>query len=123
MTSFKKGAFASLLPIRPLVMKYKGWPFQPVSSVTGLTGTGTMILIGNLFNHAEMMELPPFIPNDYLFEKHKDKGTKKWEIYAWAVRDIMSKTSGIPKDDTFTNQMRVEYHKILSKPFKQHTVE
>jgi hypothetical protein len=74
--------------------------------------------MGNLFNHAEVMELPPFIPNYYLFEKHKDKGAEKWEIYAWAVRDIMSKTSGIPKDDTFTNQMRVDYHKILSKSFK-----
>jgi hypothetical protein len=50
-----------------------------------------------------MQVLPDFIPNDYLFETHKDKGTEKWEIYAWAVRDIMSKTSGLKKLDNFTN--------------------
>jgi len=36
--------------------------------------------------------LPTFIPNDYLFEKHADKGKTKAHIYAWAYSwDIMSK--------------------------------
>jgi hypothetical protein len=34
--------------------------------------------------------LPPFTPNEYLFETHKDKGKERWEIYAWAVREVMS---------------------------------
>jgi hypothetical protein len=38
--------------------------------------------------------LPIFQPNDYLFEKHRDKGKEKWEIFAWAVRDIMAKHGG-----------------------------
>jgi hypothetical protein len=41
-----------------------------------------------------MTFMPYFKPNDYLFETHKDKGTEKWEIYAWAVYDIMLKQSG-----------------------------
>lgn len=41
-----------------------------------------------------LYELPLFVPNDYLFEKHKDKGTEKWEIIAWAVRDAMAKVGG-----------------------------
>jgi hypothetical protein len=41
--------------------------------------------------------LPLFVPNEYLYETHKDKGTEKWEIYAWAVRDIIAKSSGKPK--------------------------
>ncbi len=28
-----------------------------------------------------------------------DKPIEKWEIYAWAVRDIMSRASGLPKVD------------------------
>jgi len=36
--------------------------------------------------------MPPFIPNDYLFRKHADKSSEKWEIYAWAVRDAMIKS-------------------------------
>jgi len=40
--------------------------------------------------------LPPFIPNDYLFETHRDKGEEKWQIYAWAVRDAMSVEGELP---------------------------
>jgi hypothetical protein len=36
--------------------------------------------------------LPDFTPNEYLFETHKDKGQERWEIYAWAIRDIMCQT-------------------------------
>jgi hypothetical protein len=36
-------------------------------------------------------EMPDFEPNEYLFETHMDKGNDRWEIYAWAVRDIMLK--------------------------------
>ena len=44
--------------------------------------------------------MPPFIPNDYLFEKHKDKGEEKWEIYAWAMREAMCEAGGLSRDDT-----------------------
>jgi len=42
----------------------------------------------------EVQELPPFQPNDYLFKNHADKGTEKWEIFAWATRDVMAKVGG-----------------------------
>jgi len=35
--------------------------------------------------------LPVFQPNDYLYKQHANKGKERWEIYAWAVRDAMSK--------------------------------
>jgi hypothetical protein len=35
--------------------------------------------------------LPDFEPNEYLFETHGNKGKERWEIFAWAVRDIMQK--------------------------------
>lgn len=47
----------------------------------------------------DVIELPPFIPNDYLFEQHSNKGDDKWEIYAWAVREAMSQASGLEKND------------------------
>ena len=45
--------------------------------------------------------MPPFIPNEYLFETHKGKSQTgdKWEIFAWAVRDAMCKASGLTMDD------------------------
>ena len=44
-------------------------------------------------------ELPIFIPNDYLFQTHANKGNDKWEIYAWAVREIMANVGGFPKNE------------------------
>lgn len=41
--------------------------------------------------NCKIIELPDFEPNEYLYENFKDKGNEKWEIYAWAVRDIMCK--------------------------------
>jgi hypothetical protein len=49
---------------------------------------------------------PVFEPTNYLWEKHADKGKEKWEIYAWAVRDIISKHTGLPAyDQHFSEQM------------------
>lgn len=47
----------------------------------------------------EVIELPPFIPNDYLFEHHANKGNDKWEIYAWAVREAMTDASELEQSN------------------------
>ena len=39
----------------------------------------------------KIIELPVFQPNEYMFEQHKDKGQERWEIFAWATRDLMAK--------------------------------
>jgi hypothetical protein len=55
--------------------------------------------------------LPPFQPNEYLFEKHADKGEERWEIYAWAVRDAMIKAGGFkPIDLPLKVKMQYERH-------------
>jgi hypothetical protein len=48
---------------------------------------------------ATLYQLPTFVPNEYLYQTHADKGKEKWEIYAWAIRDVMSKASKIPTLD------------------------
>ena len=35
--------------------------------------------------------MPEFEPNEHMFTKYANKGTEKWEIYAWCVRDAMAK--------------------------------
>ena len=42
-----------------------------------------------------ILELPEFEPNEYLFETHKDKGKDRWEIYAWAVHEIMKEAGNL----------------------------
>jgi len=43
----------------------------------------------------EVIDLPVFQPNDYLFKNHADKGKKKWEIIAWAIREIISEAGSL----------------------------
>ena len=39
--------------------------------------------------------MPDFTPNPWMLERHSDRGNAPWEIYAWCLRDAMSKHSGI----------------------------
>jgi len=53
--------------------------------------------------------MPPFEPNEYLFEKHADKGNERWEIFAWAVRDAMMKSGHFqPIDETLKSKFKYE---------------
>lgn len=47
----------------------------------------------------EVVCLPDVVPTEYLFEKHADKGKERWEIYAWAVREIMIEAGGYKRCD------------------------
>jgi hypothetical protein len=44
----------------------------------GINGSGIISISANLLGSSDMKVLPDFIPNDYLFETHKDKGAEKW---------------------------------------------
>ena len=39
--------------------------------------------------------MPDFTPNPWMLERHADRGNEPWQIYAWCVRDAISKHSGI----------------------------
>ena len=110
---FKKGAFAGLNAVTPVVMSYKNPACRAIQwESMSFADHIIMCAMGfSGFSHCTVDELPPFLPNDYLFETHKDKGESKWEIYAWAVRDAMSKISGKPKIEVDARD------KILYKDF------
>jgi len=40
-----------------------------------------------------------FQPNWNLFEKHKAQGKERWEVFAWAMREVMSKECQMEKID------------------------
>lgn len=93
---------------------------SPSYDVTPFFPLLIMTLCLNCDIKCELLELPLFVPNDYLFKTHADKVSEsmgspakdletiaaagphipqKWEIYAWAVRDAMSQASGFIKND------------------------
>lgn len=62
--------------------------------------------------------LPPFVPNDYLYTTHADKGKEPWEIYAWAVREVMSIAGPLELNNQAYRE-KLEYEKLLG--FKKKT--
>ena len=57
--------------------------------------------------------MPVFVPNDYLYTQHADKGKEKWEIYAWAIKDIMTKTGGFKHIDISNRENWKYYYEVF----------
>ena len=93
MLPFKRGAFESLKAVQPICLEYDTFPknMRPTWECLGFAEQA--ILFASAFGRSctTISTLPPFMPNDYLFEKYADKGKTKAEIFAWAARDIMAK--------------------------------
>jgi hypothetical protein len=49
-----------------------------------------------------------------LFETHKDKGKERWEIYAWAVRDIIRSQGGF-EECNLSFKYKREYEAYMRK--------
>ena len=90
---FKKGAFIGEKRVKPLILDYEVSSVHPAYDIIEVLALAILQLSWCGMT-CKILDLPEFEPNDYLFEKHKDKGTERWEIFAWAVRDIMLKASG-----------------------------
>jgi 1-acyl-sn-glycerol-3-phosphate acyltransferase len=96
---FKKGAFVSMKAVTPMVINYSWSGFSPTwDSMTFLGQAPLMYSFPGTYG-CNVKILPDFLPNKYLLEKHRDKGKDDWEIFAWAVRDIMARTGQFGKNE------------------------
>ena len=96
---FKKGAFYSLLPIKPQIVSVNQKAKYHLS-----VGASNVILAYfknacHFINIIYVAILPTIRPTDYMFEKYKDKGKEKWEIYSYVVRKIYSEVGGLIEID------------------------
>lgn len=85
---FKKGAFASFKAVRPVFLRYDCPTLSPAYDVFPFVPLFILQCCSYNFT-CRFTELPPFIPNEFLFKHHGIEGKEKWEVYADAVRDIM----------------------------------
>ena len=112
LLQFKKGAFASLLPVQPYLFKYKSGR----CSVAHGDGTNAIIwiimLLQTMWFTVEMTEMPVFEPNEYFWEHHLQPGEEKWQAYARVVRDIMADQGGLEKFDS-TVEDKLEYKTLF----------
>ena len=102
MLKFKKGAFASLRPVRPLVFIYKQHFTDKIMLTQDVVGFAKHQLLAGAIGAitVDMDILPVFAPNDYFWENHwqKDK-EEKWEAYARVMREIMAAHGGFPESE------------------------
>ena len=104
---FKKGAFISERRCQPLILKYKFGTVSPAYDIIEFMALVIIQLSWSCIT-CNVIELPEFEPNEYLFETFKDKGKERWEIYAWAVREIM-KEAGDLQDCTIPLREKMVY--------------
>lgn len=113
LLKFRRGAFIGEKRVKPTYMKFPHHTMSPDYCVIDFWPMLIMNLCWRgLKCHVNIM--PDFEPNEYLFETHKDKGTERWEIFAWAVRDIISKTGDF-KLCNIKLQDKVSYYNYMMK--------
>lgn len=95
---FKKGAFIAERRVKPLTMLYSVGSVHPAYDTIEVLVIAILQLSWHCMK-CKIVELPDFEPNDYLFETHKDKGTERWEIFAWALRDVMMQANSLEACD------------------------
>lgn len=98
MLQFKKGAFIGMKTVSPHVIKYTWNKVSPTwDSMSFLAQAPIMYSYGTY--KCVVKVLPDFKPNQYLLDTHRDKGKEDWEIFAWAVRDVMAKVGEFEKNE------------------------
>jgi len=85
---FRKGAFYSEKKVQPVFMKFKYGTISPAYDILDFLPLAILNLCFCCFS-CVLTILPDFEPNEYLFSTHSDKGKERWEIYAWAIREII----------------------------------
>ena len=109
IVKFKKGAFAALRPLKPIVFRY--WNPSSISCTQDIAGFffHSLVTMACIFITADIQYMPVFAPNDYFWEHHWEEGKEeKWEAFARVVREIMCEAGGYPSSE-LTMQDKFNY--------------
>ena len=112
---FKKGAFANLKPIKPMVVNAPCLVGNNCrGDLMGIWQWSFLIPFMNIFLWPKQQELPVFAPNEYFWKNHWDGKNEedKWEIFANAVREVMAEAGGFKLSDS-TQEDKVAYKKLV----------
>lgn len=90
LMKFRKGAFFSEKTVKPIFIKYLNSTLSVAFDTIEFLPLAILMLSWGCTT-CNVTIMPDFKPNDHLFQKHADKGEERWQVYAWAVRDAISK--------------------------------
>lgn len=118
LIKFKRGAFDSLLPIKPYIIKAKNKIFDTCTGSTDL-GVHFVIFLCFLFHSYEIIDLPVIEPNEFMIKNtnNVDDGDSV-EKFIEVTRNIMSEISGFDKSEKGVRD-NFEYSRLIDdKPLK-----
>ena len=67
----------------------------PVYAIMALQPLLVLLMSSPAPRWGNLTIMPNLTPNPWMLANHADKGSEPWEIYAWCVRDAISKHAGI----------------------------
>ena len=111
LLKFKRGAFVGEKRVTPIFMKFHVNGFSTEYAVIDFLPLVFMTLC-RWGLKCDVNIMSDFEPTEYLFTKHADKGTERWEIFAWAVRDAMAKCGRFELSNLKLSD-KVDYYKYM----------
>ena len=101
--------------VRPCYIEFtKRW-FLPTWDAFGFWEFVILVMSSLCTYQCKIVVLPEFTPNDKMLQLHADKGEEDWEIFAECVRDVMSKKSGLPKNDLMLREKLLYYKMCIGE--------
>ena len=87
----------------------------PTYEVPDLKALLILLLSSLCIRVGTLVIMPEFTPTPDMLKLHGDKGIAPWEIYAWCVRDAISKQSGIKTlDEKLALADKLEFIKLMN---------
>ena len=106
---FKKGAFYSLLPVKPQIILLDDDLNYSVAIGVGSTGFNYFRSLCYFGCKMYLCELPVIKPTEFMWQNFSHLGTEKWEIFAEVTRKIMCEISKLkPSNKTFRDSKNYE---------------
>ena len=113
---FKRGAFYSLLPIKPQIILLNKNENMSLAVGVGSVAYHYLRSLCYFRHYMYYVDLPVIKPTDFMWENYKHFGNEKWEIYAEVTRKIMCEVSGLQESDkNFRDSQRYEKALIENK--------
>jgi len=117
LLEFKRGPFINKnYSVKPYIILLDQNTISLAMDVIEM-GYHFFIVICKPCHHFDLVSMPVFHPNDWMYQNSQFKGKDDWKVYADCVRDAMSKASGLPKSRAVYEE-KVTYLKILREGLK-----
>ena len=118
---FKRGGFQGMRTVQPCFVTFETGQIVPAFDTLEMIHLLIMLMSSLEPITCKLTMMPEFTPNTVMLEKHADKGEEPWEIFSWCVRDLISKTSGLPKDDNASYRNKAKFVDYMQ--FKTDVIE